>query len=148
MEPWSACEESSVGGGLGQFINFSSLLFVAFTDFIVPFALYFLLQRPAFATSQLSTTLVDGVATWPPPLLEAATPSLNPSQELHEGHEVSPHLALPCGSCTHPGASPPKSLLAVILGSILTALAIVATYLTIAQGTYTFDGQTCALVGN
>jgi len=133
---------------LGQFINFSSLLFVAFTDFIVPFALYFLLQRPAFATSQLSTTLVDGVATWPPPLLEAATPSLNPSQELHEGHEVSPHLALPCGSCTHPGASPPKSLLAVILGSILTALAIVATYLTIAQGTYTFDGQTCALVGN
>jgi hypothetical protein len=30
---------------LNQFINFSSLIFVSFTDFIVPWALYIVLQR-------------------------------------------------------------------------------------------------------
>jgi hypothetical protein len=34
-------------GALNQFISFSSLLFVSFTDFIVPWCLYITLQRDA-----------------------------------------------------------------------------------------------------
>ena len=145
---------------LGQFINFSSLLFVAFTDFIVPFALYVVLQRDrrtaiANTSSSLgseafepSITTTGRLSSCSPPLLNATTASegIRGDEGSMAYAPVEPHYALPC--CKGAFSSTPKIVLSVSLGVILTALALIATSLTIDQGTYTFDQQTCALVGN
>jgi len=41
-----------------------------------------------------------------------------------------------------------KTYISIILGTLLTALSVAGTYLTIVQGAYQLDAQTCALVGN
>ena len=143
---------------LGQFINFSSLLFVAFTDFIVPFALFVTLQRDrqtiansssSLGSQQFDSTILNTgrLAGCSPPLLDASAASENsmPNDGGWAHPHVEPHYALPCNG---PFASISKKVLAISLGVILTVLSLIATYLTIQQGTYKFDQQTCALVGS
>ena len=146
---------------LAQFINFTSLLFVAFTDFIVPFSLYIVLQRrpkPLSNLDSVSSSSCQAVGTSsasPAPLLGAAagTSTVDRTEQSDTTYEglgadvPAPHKAFP-SCCEYDGASAHKSALAALLGTALTILALVATYLTIAQGSYTFDQTTCALVGN
>ena len=73
---------------LAQVVNFTSLVFVSFTDFIVPFALYFILQRQggkllpasrALAMSSLEEGLTAAAGmppTWPPLLGTPTTRSM------------------------------------------------------------------------
>lgn len=107
---------------MAQFVNFTSLLFVSFTDFIVPFTLYWVLQnRQEGRKSGL----------------------LN-----HDLSEIEPHNAFP-KSCTTLRESPyAKKMLSLVLGCTLTVLSIIGTYLTIDQGSYELDATVCANVGN
>merc|ERR1712014_375349 len=43
---------------LAQFVNFTSLIFVSFTDFIVPWALYIVLQRQQRGTNECAARAV------------------------------------------------------------------------------------------
>jgi len=112
---------------LAQFVNFSSLFFVTFTDFIVPLCLYIYLQRMRTQDLQsngedvsvLNQSLVDEV--------------------------VHAHYAFP-RSC---GLSPlAKQICAGMLATFLGVSALIAAVLTIMQGSYEFNLQVCALVGN
>ena len=47
---------------LAQFVNFTSLLFVSFTDFIVPWALYIQLQSDDLATIRDGSINASGTA--------------------------------------------------------------------------------------
>jgi hypothetical protein len=208
---------------LAQFINFSSLVFVAFTDFLVPFSLYVLLMkrdakaararrvRAAHASPSCQGDLPNavqqppvsaaagGLGASPPPLLSptptgapagleplptpsssggassgaSSQPSPNYLRELcddeartlgsrgtdlHDDERepsftslalasVPPHHAFP-DACDYAGAPRHKSALAALLGGTLTTAALVAIYLSVTQGTYSFDARTCALVGD
>jgi hypothetical protein len=111
---------------LGQFINFTSLFFVTFTDFIVPLMLYITLQKQR----------QDGST-------ESEDRSVLGQSLVDEG--VNAHYAFP----KRWGLSPTfKSAMAGIIAVILGVSAIVAAVLTIMQGSYEFDLQTCALVGS
>jgi len=152
---------------LAQFVNFTSLLFVSFTDFIVPFSLYVILQRRqsestrhpnvAFsksnADSEKAANLLDHMVGGEHQNdVEGGDPDVLPHEvkgalpELDFDFSAEPHTALPAGC----GRDSPhvKTNLSIGLGFLLTVLSCVGIYLTIAQGTYLFDAQTCALVGN
>lgn len=141
---------------LQQFINFTSLIFVAFTDFIVPFSLYVVLQRRS-TQQQLSLQSVAPLSACTPPLLPPvrATSATGDGSEV-EGYvganaaavHLAQHHALPAAFCTYDAAPQHKSALSVLLGSALTLMAVVAIYLTVVQGSYDFGAKTCALVGN
>ena len=156
--------DSRPGCRCGQFINFSSLLFVGFTDFIVPFSLFIVLQRQPRLPAPTTST-AGGLANVPfgssPPLLSVqhgprddlqTIDSLPPPDSVYlnnaSGPPPRPHHTFPCDSYAPPAYAAGKSLLAALLGTVLTVLALVATYLTVRQGSYTFDQRTCALVGN
>lgn len=115
---------------LAQFVNFTSLLFVSFTDFIVPFTLYFVLQRRQEERESN--------------LLQPEKPD-SPSVEFDA---MEAHNAFPRSCSTLRESRYAKRLLSVVLGCTLTAMAIAGTYLTIDQGTYELDAQVCANVGN
>ena len=153
---------------LSQFINFSSLLFVSFTDFIVPFSLYVVLQRkmkahadaarvaplnlnaaPLAASEERSTggstpwagahaALLDGTTTTS--LSSEAAIDLLAERAL----ESLRHTTFPRKWRLSHAA---KQCCAISMGVVLVALACLATVLTIQQGTYEFNGQVCALVG-
>jgi len=108
---------------LAQFVNFTSLFFVSFTDFIVPCLLYIELQRRK--NRRGSNALLN---SQPPP------------EDVHE------HFTF--GGFDHMISGNGKMGIAVMICIVLTVAAIVATVLTITQGTYELDQQTCALVGS
>jgi len=152
---------------LAQFVNFTSLVFVSFTDFIVPFSLYVVLQRRQQKSLRTTGQLHLG-GTSPGskheklitdaennPLSPEATKSdtqvlavcpNSPDAQDWDAESLEPHQALSaaCG-----GQNPHfKTYISIILGTLLTALSVAGTYLTIVQGAYQLDAQTCALVGN
>jgi len=112
---------------LGQFVNFTSLVFVAFTDFIVPWALYVQLQRGRDDGMSEEKSFVGGL-----------------SNEAREA-EVHVHYAIPrsLGMSTSS-----KRKCSIFFMLVLGALSVVAFVLSVVQGSYQWDLQTCALVGN
>merc|ERR1712216_344387 len=104
---------------LGQFVNFTSLVFVSFTDFIVPWALYIKLQeRREAAGGILEEHSVLG--------------------EMEAAEGVVAHYAINRGLGMTMAA---KRLGAMCLMVVLGVASLIATYLTIVQGTYTLDLQ-------
>ena len=133
---------------LAQVVNFTSLVFVSFTDFIVPFCLFVNLQRrnrlqissPRAGLLANEGHLQQGASevSWTSPLAGR--------RGLPSNDDRPDHLALPA-RCGPAGVNVrTKVSLSVVLGVTLTALSACATYLTIDHGTYTFDSQVCALV--
>jgi len=108
---------------LAQFVNFTSLFFVSFTDFIVPCLLYIELQRRK-----------DRRGT------QALLNDQPPPEDVHE------HFTF--GGIDKSISSLGKKAIAGTIATILTVAAIAATVLTIQQGSYEFSQQTCALVGS
>eukprot|EP00908_Phaeocystis_cordata_P004456 Transcript_14838.p1 GENE.Transcript_14838~~Transcript_14838.p1 ORF type:complete len:611 (+),score=262.14 Transcript_14838:70-1902(+) len=149
---------------LSQFINFTSLLFVSFTDFIVPFSLYVVLQRKLRTDKLASDASLDAshasslsCASWHgarSTLLASgggggaaaeAEPRLSVLSEDAAPSLRRRHVAFPRRwrlSFTS------KQLWAVCMGTTLTLLSAAATVLTIDQGSYDLDADTCALVGS
>jgi len=109
---------------LGQFVNFSSLIFVAFTDFIVPWALYIELQKLRDAGVGESGSILGEVET---------------AANVHAHYAISRRLGV---------SSSAKRYISYILMCLLVIASVVATILTVYQGTYTFNLQVCALVGS
>ena len=163
---------------LAQIINLSSLVFVSFTDFVVPFSLYVILQR----RKARAIASGDGLASAAPPLLQshrvsapaAAAMASGPlvlsliaggstststvpeiadtesgvastasaTLEAVEAHHVFPTSWACCtGSAS---AQRLKIALSAVLGSTLALLSAIAIYLTIVQGSYSFDAVSCA----
>lgn len=129
---------------LAQFVNFTSLIFVSFTDFIVPFTLYIVLQKRSVARG-----------------FEPETPSAVPGDDMDASElgamsapepldEDAYHHAFPrTGPFAKIRTSPKlKRWVAGVMGCVLATAAMIGTYLTIAQGDYEMDSQTCALVGS
>lgn len=111
---------------LAQIVNFTSLFFVTFTDFIVPLILYVKLQHQRN----------EGV--------EFSENNSTVGQELvDEG--VHAHYAFPKRWNLKPGA---KIGFAWSIAVFLAFSAAIAAVLTVMQGDYTFNLQVCALVGN
>lgn len=109
---------------LAQFVNFSSLVFVSFTDFIVPWALYIELQKRREASAREADSFLG-------------------EDDIAAG--VVPHYAIP----QRLGISPAmKRHCSLVLMIALGAASVVASYLTVVQGTYTMNLQVCANVGN
>lgn len=129
---------------LAQFVNFTSLVFVSFTDFIVPFALYYKLQNRGknkhteINQDALHEAMYNDDADRE---IGAVVDAMDDSEEPFAPHQA---LSDECG-----GANPAfKKGLAVVLGVALAALSLTGIILTIQQGSYQFDAQTCALVGS
>jgi len=110
---------------LAQLVNFTSLLFVTFTDFIVPLLLFVELHKRGAETDLRS--MEDGGS----------------SQDADYVHDVFGRYA---GMFKIKRET--KITIGYILVAILTVSSFVAAGYSVAQGTYTFDSQTCALVGN
>jgi len=115
---------------LAQVINFTSLLFVSFTSFIVPFMLYIKLQtnQQKNAEDRVNMDNIDGSALLSPAL--AATPSHNAFPSGYGRENVAFKVGLSRG-----------------LGLLIAVAAVIATVLTFQQGQYSLDAQTCALTG-
>jgi hypothetical protein len=111
---------------LAQFLNYTSLTFVTFTDFIVPLALYIKLQHQRSERVDLSENN-----------------SVLGQELVDEG--IHAHYAFPRKWGLSPGV---KISLAWIIAAFLAMSAMVAGVLTVQQGEYTFNMQVCALVGN
>lgn len=110
---------------LAQFINFTSLVFVTFTDFVVPLFLYRALQQQreqSEANTEQQSVLSSGLA----------------DQGVHA------HYAFPKRWTCSTGF---KKKAAVFLAAALGVSSVIATVMTVQQGTYAFDEQTCAMVG-
>merc|ERR1719231_438639 len=103
---------------LAQFVNFSSLVFVSFTDFIVPWALYIKLQdkRVSEKTPEAGSYLCQ--------------------EEVHA--QIHAHYAIPRAWGVTIGTKKRCSLLLML---VLTVAAVIATVLTIVQGSYSIDLQ-------
>jgi len=137
---------------LAQFVNFTSLVFVSFTDFIVPFSLYVILQRRQ-ANSERRGSPRRNMALDTEALVEdnpaaassvgESSPSVGPYGDNDECFE---HHALPEGC----GRDSPsfKTNISIGLGTALVILSMVGIVLTIVQGSYQLDMQTCSLVGS
>merc|ERR1712070_1103870 len=111
---------------LAQFVNFTSLIFVTFTDFIVPLALYVKLQNQRSEHVELSEN------------------NSTLGQELvDEG--VHAHYAFPRSWGITPGF---KISMAWIIAVFLAVSAVIAFVQTVGQGDYTINLQVCALTGN
>jgi len=135
---------------LAQFVNFTSLLFVSFTDFIVPFTLYIVMQRRSVARGlepETPSAVMPGAASAVDDMDASELGAMGEPEPLDED---AYHHAFPrTGPFAKIRKSPKlKRWIAGVLGCILAAGAIVGTYLTISQGDYEMDAQTCALVGS
>eukprot|EP00746_Dinoflagellata_sp_MGD_P076324 gnl/MRDRNA2_/MRDRNA2_30737_c0_seq1.p1 gnl/MRDRNA2_/MRDRNA2_30737_c0~~gnl/MRDRNA2_/MRDRNA2_30737_c0_seq1.p1 ORF type:complete len:521 (-),score=65.24 gnl/MRDRNA2_/MRDRNA2_30737_c0_seq1:100-1662(-) len=103
---------------INQFVNFTSLIVVTFTDFIIPYALYIKLQ----AMDQREDEGLD-----------------------HPPAGVKVHYALP-GRWRRSKIT--KKGLSVIFGFLLTTAAAIAIVQSIIQGTWDFNQQVCEAVGS
>ena len=138
---------------LAQFVNFTSLVFVSFTDFIVPFSLYVELQRRQQDSGREEVQRrISETMSSPAGDVKSDTYSLyehlyaNEDAEAGGDQEFAYHTALPDGC----GKNSPdfKIRLSWALGTVLTVLSVVGFVLSIQQGSYAFNSQVCALVGN
>jgi hypothetical protein len=111
---------------LAQVVNFTSLIFVTFTDFIVPLLLYVKLQQQRGEHAELSEN------------------NSTLGQELvDEG--VHAHYAFPRRWGLSSGV---KTYSAYLIAAFLAISAGIAAIQSVFQGDYTFDLQVCALVGS
>ena len=161
---------------LGRIINITSLFFVSFSNFVLPLALYVVLQRkPDHGRLQaqpgLGTTLLSGThTTSTAESITHAAPSAmgvnvnvtfasercdagsTPAAAEEDGGGFMPleqegrHLVLPRSWTCC--TSPVRSALAVAIAILLAVGSMTALYLTITQGTYDVDAGICATVGN
>lgn len=106
---------------VAQFINFTSLVFVTFANFVVPLAVYAMLQR----REEQGSIPKDDPTTTP--------------HGVHVHHAIPPRCQMPATA---------KATFALIMSVLLTIGSVVAIVLTVQQGTYTLDQQACALVGS
>lgn len=109
---------------LSTLLNLTSLVFVSFTDFVVPWALYVVLQRRremGLEHSDNSTILTES--------------------QVAEG--VHFHRALPYRPWLTPRT---KIALAISLAVIVVSASLVAIVLTVLQSDFTFDENVCARV--
>jgi len=111
---------------LAQFVNFTSLIFVTFTDFVVPWALYIVLQRKR---SQRTLCMED----------------MSEHTGSHVDEVAHAHYSLPKWLGITPRT---KIVLAAIMSTALTLTACLAFYQGLTQGSYHVDKQVCALVGS
>lgn len=111
---------------LAQFVNFTSLFFVTFTDFIVPLALYINLQkmRGADESQDENNSTLD-------------------QHLINEG--VAAHYAFPRSWGLSQGV---KIGFAWIIAIFLASCSVIAAVFTVLQGDYTINQQVCALTGN
>lgn len=110
---------------INQFVNFTSLVVVTFTDFIIPYALYVKLQ----GVSRRDSALIQDTDE----ILDHAPPG------------VKVHYALPV-LCR--ASRMTKKGIAIICGVLLTVASAVAVVLSIVQGTYGFNEKVCEAVGS
>jgi len=115
---------------LAQFINLTSLIFVSFTDFIIPLALYVALQKMRYdgstasdSQSFLTVTNANGDA-------------------LGDGRA---HYAMPRRLRL---SIKVKAGIAIFLAAVLAVASVSAFVLAVAQTSFSWDRQTCALVGD
>lgn len=109
---------------LAQFVNFTSLVFVSFTDFIVPWALYVKLQNKRDLEGTDAASFLSGTE-------EAAN--------IHAHYAIARCLRISPATKRH---------CSIVLMFVLGAAAAVATVLTVVQGSYALNLQVCALVGS
>ena len=113
---------------LNQFINFSSLIFVSFTDFIVPWALYYtMVQREATKSRIENQGLINS---------DLLTRTRSNRLVVHEHYAIPPSWGV--GNKTKVGLS--KFLVVV-----MALCAAAGSVLTVVQGNFSFD---CAGVGS
>jgi len=162
-------------GVLADLINLTSIVFVSFTDFIVPFALYIKLMRKQKRDAN-SATFNAMLSTNTAHLLSAAIPTNSSSRHpipLNAPNEIGARLSeaefkvavatggvvgdagdaegdagehSACPGC--PGGYQGKAICSVLLSTILAMLSLVAFILSIQQGNWAIDAQTCATVGS
>jgi len=108
---------------INQFINFTSLVVVTFTDFIVPYALYVKLQGTTRRDSALIVDVDEGVEQPPP--------------------GVKTHYAL-----WSRASKTTKKGIAIVGGILLTIASTIAVILSIMQGNYSFNQSVCEAVGS
>jgi len=136
---------------LAQFVNFTSLIFVSFTDFIVPFSLYVELQHRQLESNRDDVKQRMSSTSGSLPASPVKQDSNSLYEHLYAGEEAAEgefayHTALTDGC----GKNSPdfKIYLSWSLGIILLVLSCVGFVLSIEQGSYAFNSQVCALVGN
>ena len=117
---------------LSQVINFTSLVFVSFTAFIVPFMLYIKLQYKQAEGESVSRVKLEGGGEG---LISQPLTAADPE-----------HKAFPSGW----GRENPdfKINLSRFFVGVIAVAAMIGIYLTVDQGSYSFDQQTCALTGS
>ena len=152
---------------LGRVINITSLIFVSFANFILPLALYVVLQRQGpHIRPSLGTTLLPADHSQPQEGREHAAvgeaflfgggATLGVQTDGGGGACTAAEEAPTAGGLTHHAlprswawCTPrTKSVLATALAIILALGSATALVLTIIQGSYTIDASTCATVGN
>lgn len=148
---------------LAQFVNFTSLIFVTFTDFVVPLALYINLQRRrrqgggagavavSVNTGAARTAGTGGggdggtfeVVGCPAPQNVEVESVVD--QSLVDAGVRRAHYAVPRFLGL---SSRGKIACAAIIALFLSISAAVSAVLTVVQGDYALNAQVCALVGN
>jgi len=124
---------------LGQLVNFTSLFFVAFTDFIVPLLLYVCLHRgggSAVSPPSSGSSIPELETTPTPPAQQGPMDDpchddLNPDTHVHDAFpshhcDVPPEVRVGC---------------ALVIVCVLTVAALAATMLSLVQGSWTFDAR-------
>jgi len=174
--PWAlAFPLTYMPNALSQFINFTSLVFVTFTNFVVPCWLYIVLQRQEPQIREgCDRSVEDGTPTTKAPSSGSAASSEADSDassvevafreaSISEVSLSSPAVCnLPACSCAARSPSavcmhhaiPPswrcsarsKVACAALMASVLTSGAFVAFILTVRDSSYIVDRQVCALV--
>mmetsp|Transcript_37047 Transcript_37047/g.95672 ORF Transcript_37047/g.95672 Transcript_37047/m.95672 type:complete len:189 (+) Transcript_37047:1138-1704(+) len=123
---------------LGQLVNFTSLFFVSFTDFIVPVVLYAYLHRPQWKLGGNSASASSSIPELESPVSSVSDRvSVSPQAHRHDAFPVtlrdfSPEVRVAC---------------ALFIAVVLAVASVVAMVLSLMQGSWTLDEQTCALVG-
>jgi hypothetical protein len=115
---------------LNNFINFSSLVFVSFTDFIVPWSLYVVLQRrKTHSKSDVSEVLLEE-ATGEYSLLDSFEQTVNRDKEEAAKLGTVAHWALPPSWKIKPCT---KIIVAIVFVVLMTIGCLVATTQSIQQ---------------
>lgn len=110
---------------INQFINFTSLVVVSFTDFIIPWALYVKLH----GTDERDVALMQNMDE----SLDQAPPGVKVHYAFPQEWRMSKRT---------------KKTLAIVCGVVLAFASLIAVILSIVQGSYSFNQQVCEAVGS
>jgi len=124
--PWAAAFPLLyMPNALAQFVNLSSLVFVSFTDFVVPCVIYGSLLRKRRQLPETPLARAPSIESLPPGVRE---------------HFAYPQFCMPSRRV--------RIVVAYSIALVLLVGSGIAFVLTIQQGAYSLDHQTCALVGS